>query len=72
MLVILYIAMRLYLYLIATFWLHAPTHASCDHQGEDKDGEIPAPFVRCRFWSWDAVVDINAGRPPDAQGNSDD
>lgn len=59
-------------YLIATLWLHAPTHASCDHQGKDEDGEIPTPFIRGGFWSWDAVVDINAGWPPDAQGYGDD
>lgn len=68
-----YLVMRLYyLYLIATLWLHAPAHASCHHQGKDENGEIPTPFIRGGFWSWDAVVDINAGWPPDAQGYGDD
>ena len=60
------------LYLIATLWLHPPTHASCHHQAKDEDGEISTSFIRGGFWSWDAVVDINAGWPPDAQGNGDD
>jgi hypothetical protein len=61
-----------YIYLPTAFWLHSPTHAGGNNQGKDKDGEIAAPFILGRFWSRNAIVDVNARWPPDTQSDSDD